>query len=130
MSTSKTPNRRADAWEWRRQRAWELHEQGWWQTDIAGALGVSNAAVCQWLKRRREGGVEALRTRPRPGPTPRPTAEQWAQIPALLAGGAEAYGFRGDGWTRSPIPVLIPPPFRQSPPPHPPPPPPPPPAST
>jgi len=107
MSTSKTPNRRADAWEWRRQRAWELHEQGWWQTDIAGALGVSNAAVCQWLKRRREGGVEALRTRPRPGPTPRHTAEQWAQIPALLAGGAEAYGFRGDVWTASRIAVVI-----------------------
>ncbi|MBF6592714.1 MAG: helix-turn-helix domain-containing protein [Ktedonobacterales bacterium] len=58
--------RRPDAWEWRRQRAWEVHEQGWWQKDIATALGVSRAAVCQWLKRRRAGGAEALRTQPRP----------------------------------------------------------------
>jgi transposase len=76
-----------------------LHEQGWWQKDIAAALGVSNAAVCQWLKRRREGGEEALHTRPRPGGPSKLTAEQWAQLPALLMRGAEAYGFRGDVWT-------------------------------
>lgn len=97
--TAAQERRRPDAWEWRRQRAWELHEHGWWQKDIAAALGVSCAAVCQWLKRRREGGAEALRTRPQPGPTPRLTAEQRAQLPALLARGAEAYGFRGDVWT-------------------------------
>jgi predicted transcriptional regulator len=59
MSTAK---RRPDAWEWRRQRAWELHQQGWWQKDIAAALGVSCVAVCEWIKRAREGGVQALRT--------------------------------------------------------------------
>jgi transposase len=106
-NTSSTLNRKRDAWEWRRQRAWELHEQGWWQKDIAAALGVSCAAVCQWLKRRREGGVAALRTRPQPGPTPRLTAEQRAEIPALLARGAEAYGFRGDVWTASRIAEVI-----------------------
>jgi transposase len=100
-------NRRPDAWEWRRQRAWELHEQGWWQKDIAAALGVSRAAVCQWLQRGQEGGVQALRTRPQPGPTPRLTAEQRAQIPVLLARGAEAYGFRGDVWTASRIADVI-----------------------
>src|SRR5260221_14057914 len=93
------PQRRPEAWEWRCQRAWELHQQGWWQKDIAAALGVSRAAVCQWLNRRREGGAEALRTRPLPGRAPRLTAEQRAQLPALLARGAEAYGFRGDVWT-------------------------------
>lgn len=57
MNTSKRP---ADAGEWRRQRTWQLHQQGWWQEDIAAALGVSRAAVCQWLRCAREGGgVEA-----------------------------------------------------------------------
>jgi transposase len=88
-----------DLGTWRRQRAWELHQAGWWGKDIAAALGVSRAAVSQWLKRGCEGGVEALQTRPRPGPTPRLSAEQRAQIPGLLARGAEAYGFRGDVWT-------------------------------
>jgi transposase len=104
MSTSK---RRADSWEWRRQRARDLHQQGWWQKDIATALGASRAAVCQWIKRAREGGVEALRTRPRPGGPAKLTAEQRAQIPAVLARGAEAHGFRGDVWTASRIAVVI-----------------------
>src|SRR5260370_22215279 len=103
MNTSQrrttAPQRRPDAWEWRRQRAWELHEQGWWQKDIAAALGVSRAAVCQWLKRRREGGAEALQTRPQPGRAPRLAVEQRAQLPGLFARGAEAYGFPGDVWT-------------------------------
>jgi transposase len=111
MSTSHRrttpPQRRLDAWEWRRQRAWELQQQGWWQKDIAAALGVSCAAVCQWLKRRREGGAAALRTRPQPGPTPRLTAEQRAQIPGLLTRGAEAYGFRGDVWTARRVAEVI-----------------------
>jgi transposase len=111
MSTSPrrttSPQRRPDAWEWRRQRAWELHQQGWWQKDIAAALGVSCAAVCLWLRRGREGGLQALRTRPQPGPTPRLTAEQRAQIPGLLARGAEAYGFRGAVWTASRIADVI-----------------------
>jgi transposase len=96
-----------DAWEWRRRRAWELHQQGWWQKDIAAALGVSRAAVCTWLRREREGGVEALRTRPRPGGPTKLTAEQRAQIPGLLAQGAEAYGFRGDVWTAARIAEVI-----------------------
>jgi transposase len=104
MSTSKGPT---DSWEWRRQRAWELSQQGWWQKDIAAALGVSCAAVCQWLKRARERGVAALRTQPRPGGPAKLTVEQRAQIPALLARGAEAYGFRGDVWTANRVAVVI-----------------------
>ncbi len=104
MSTSK---RLADSWEWQRQRAWELHHQGWWQKDIAAALGVSCAAVCQWIKRAHEKGVEALRTQPRPGGPAKLTVEQRAQIPALLARGAETYGFRGDVWTASRVAVVI-----------------------
>jgi transposase len=85
--------------EWRRQRAWELAQQGWWQKDIARALGVTEGAVSQWLKRGREGGVEALKAQPRPGVPSKLTAEQRAQVPALLARGAEAWGFRGEVWT-------------------------------
>ena len=63
------------------------------------ALGVSPGAVSQWIKRGLEGGVEALRARPRPGVPTKLTTEQRAQIPALLARGAPAYGFGGDVWT-------------------------------
>jgi transposase len=85
--------------EWQRRRAFTLWQHGWWQKDIARALGVSEGAVSGWIKRGREGGEEALKTRSRPGPTLRLIAEQRAQVPELLARGAEAWGYRGDVWT-------------------------------
>src|SRR5947209_10872932 len=98
---------KADWREERRKRAWKLKEQGWQQKDIAVALGVSEGAVSQWLKRGREGGVEALNAHPSKGMTPRLTAEQKAQIPGLLAKGAQAYGFRGEVWTASRVAQVI-----------------------
>lgn len=95
-----TKELRLDWREGRRRRAWELKQQGWKQQDIAAALGVTPGAVSQWLTRAREqGGPEALRRRPAPGRQPRLTAEQLTQLPALLAPGPEAYGFRGQVWT-------------------------------
>ena len=88
--------------DWRkgwRRRVCELNEQGWKQQDIATALGVTAGAVSQWLKRGRGQGVEELRRHPAPGPTPKLSAAQVAQLPALLESGAEAYGFRGQVWT-------------------------------
>jgi len=94
--------------EGRRFRAWELYQQGWKQSRIAEALGVTRGAISQWLKRAKEGGgIEALRRRIAPGPQPRLTAEQRAQIPSLLSKGAEAYGFRGDVWTTPRIAAVI-----------------------
>ncbi len=85
--------------EWRRLRAWELKQQGWRQRDIAAALGVTEGAVSQWMSRGRQGGIAGLRHRPPPGPSSRLTAEQLAELPILLARGAEAFGFRGQVWT-------------------------------
>ncbi len=98
---------KADWREERRKRAWKLKEQGWQHKDIATALGVSEGAVSQWLKRGREQGVEALNAHPPKGVTPRLTAEQKAQIPDLLAKGAEVYGFRGDVWTARRVAEVI-----------------------
>jgi transposase len=99
---------KADWREERRKRAWALKHEGWPQTEIARALDVSEGAVSQWLKRAREaGGVEALKRRPPPGMTPRLGVEQRAQLPALLARGAEAYGFRGDVWTARRVAQVI-----------------------
>jgi transposase len=93
--------------EWRRLRAWGLHQQGWRGKELAEALGVTEGAVSQWLKRAREQGVAALRHRMPPGPTPQLTVEQREQLPALLAYGAEAYGFLGDQWTTERVARVI-----------------------
>ncbi len=94
--------------EYRRQRAYDLKEQGWRQRAIAAALGVTEGAVSQWLKRARaEGGRDALRHRPPPGPTPRLTAEQRTRLREVLEQGAEAAGFEGNVWTSKRIVALI-----------------------
>jgi transposase len=94
--------------EGRRLRAWELKQQGWSQRQIAAALGVTEGAVSQWLQRARAGGgAAALRRRVAPGPTPKLTPAQCAQLPQLLARGAEAYGFVGEVWTTRRVATLI-----------------------
>lgn len=93
--------------EARRLRAFDLHQKGWTGSAIAEALGVSEGAVSHWLKAAREGGREALRSRPIPGRPPKLKAEELAQLPALLEQGAEAFGFRGAFWTRERVGVVI-----------------------
>ena len=104
MSVARTGQ---DLREWRRVRAWELHQEGWSGKGIAAALKVSAGAVSGWLKRARAGGVEALRRRPAPGPTPKLTAAQRGALPALLAKGAEAHGFIGEVWTTRRVAAVI-----------------------
>jgi transposase len=93
--------------EGRRLRAFELNREGWSQQRIADALGVSKGAVSQWMKRAREGGIEALKRQPAPGATPRLSEEQRARVPELLERGAEAHGFRGEAWTCERVAIVI-----------------------
>jgi transposase len=97
---TKTASSQAADWrEGRRLRAWELKQQGWNQREIANALGVTEGAVSQWMKRARQGGTEGLRKRTSPGAPSRLSEQQRRRLPELLARGAPAYGFRGEVWT-------------------------------
>src|SRR5918999_476961 len=91
----------------RRLQAWRLKQKGWSQRQIAEALGVSEGAVSQWMKRAHQAGPEALRRRPSPGAPRRLSADQLARLPDLLRRGPAAYGFRGDLWTRNRIAEVI-----------------------
>ena len=94
--------------EARRFRAFELKQDGWKQTDIAEALGVSEGAVSQWMKKAREGGKEALMTEPRPGRPPKLSEEERTErLPSLLEKGPEHFGFRGEVWTRKRVRKVI-----------------------
>src|SRR5258707_7982463 len=93
--------------EGRRLRAWELYEQGWQQNRIAQALGVTEGAVSQWITKGKAQGKEALRHQPSPGAPPKLRPEQLAQVPKLLARGAEAFGFRGQVWTAARVAQVI-----------------------
>jgi transposase len=104
MSQEKAP---ANWREARRMRAWELKQQGWKQNKIAEALGVSEGAVSQWLKRAQLGGKEALRQRKGQGVKSRLSEEQLQQLPEILAKGASAYGYSDDTWTQPRVAVVI-----------------------
>jgi transposase len=93
--------------EARRLQAWHLKQKGWSQRRMAEALGVSEGAVSQGMKRGREGGPQALHHRSPRGAPRRLSAEQLAQLPALWQRGPEAYGFRGQLWTRARIAAVI-----------------------
>jgi transposase len=88
-------------------QAWRLTQQGWPQCQIAKALGVSEGAVSQGMRRARDGGTGALRHRPPPGAPSRLTGEQLARLPALLQQSPAAYGFRGQLWTRGRIAAVL-----------------------
>jgi len=104
----KTLSSQATDWrEGRRLRAYELKQQGWKQSQIADALGASEGAVSQWMKRAREQGVEGLRHKPPPGATPRLSEDERAKLPELLAQGAQVHGFRGEVWTCERVAIVI-----------------------
>jgi transposase len=93
--------------EWRRLRALQLKEQGWTQRHIASALDVSEGAVSQWLTTAERDGPAALLAHPAPGRPPRLTPAQKRLIPEFLWHGPEAYGFRGEVWTRARVAHVI-----------------------
>ena len=51
--------------------------------------------------------MEALRRHPAPGPQTKLSAEQLAQLPEVLARGAEAFGYRGQVWTTKRVAEVI-----------------------
>ena len=101
------PPKPASWHEGRRLRALHLHQLGWTQAHIAAALGVTQAAVSQWLKRARLAGATAWRAHPAPGPTPLLDSAQLSHLLDLLQQGAAACGFLGEVWTRRRVAQLI-----------------------
>lgn len=93
--------------EYRRFLAWQMHEQGLTQAQIARTLAVSEGAVSHWFKAVREQGIDALKSHPAPGQTPLLSEAQKQQLAAMLERSAEAFGFRGNFWSRGRVKKLI-----------------------
>lgn len=85
----------------------QLKEQGWHQRTIAAALDVREETVSRWLARVRDDGVEALHAHPSSGSPAKLSPEQKRRILEFLWHGPEAYGFRGQVWTRVRIALVI-----------------------
>ena len=87
------PRRETSAMEARRRAALPRFERGESLSSIARQLGVSRQAVFVWAQRWRRRGETGLHRRPRPGRPVKLARARLAQLPRLLAPGAEAYGF-------------------------------------
>lgn len=99
--------RDAQAMEARRLSAIPLLRSGESLSSIARRLNVSRQAVFVWARQLRRRGQAGLRRRPRPGRPLKLGRAQLAQLPRLLAQGAEAHGFSTSLWTTQRVADLI-----------------------
>src|SRR5579871_4920430 len=95
----------ADELERRRRRAVELVEGGESPSTVARILGVHETSVHRW--RRLARSQDGLAAKPHPGPTPRLSDEQLAELEQLLLQGAQKHGWPNQLWTADRVKVVI-----------------------
>jgi transposase len=91
--------------ERRRRRAVALLDEGESPSLIARILGVHETSIHRWRRQVRHGpGLDA---KPHPGPKPRLSSEQWAEVEQRLLLGAKHHGWPNDLWTAARVATLI-----------------------
>jgi transposase len=68
-------------------------------------LGVHETSVHRWRRLAHQG--PGLAAKPHPGPQPRLSTEQWAEVQRLLLEGAKHHGWPNDLWTADRVAALI-----------------------
>lgn len=91
--------------ERRRRRAVALLDEGESPSAIARILGVHETSVHRWRRHARNG--PGLGAKPHPGPKPRLSALQWAEVEQLLLLGAQHHGWHNNLWTAARVAALI-----------------------
>jgi transposase len=76
-------------------------------SEVARLVGRSKAAVSQWKKKLQTGGLDALKSKPHPGPKPRLSEQQKLHLVRLLNRGARQAGYGDDLWTYPRVARLI-----------------------
>jgi len=92
--------------ERRRRRAVELMDQGESPTVIARILGVHRPSLYRWRQADRSR-PDGLAAKPHPGPTPRLSDTQLAELERLLLQGATAHGWANELWTAPRVAEVI-----------------------
>ncbi len=88
-------------------RAMTLLDHGRSQAQVARQLGVTPAAVSQWVKARRQGGDDALLARPHHGPKPRLNHRQLQRLEKMLLRGPCKHGYPTELWTLQRVAEVI-----------------------
>jgi transposase len=92
-------NGSATALETRRLLAGTLLLEGSDVGEVVEIVGASLSSVKRWRQAVEKGGLEALKSKPHPGPTPRLDAKQKRQLITILLAGPLKAGYANDLWT-------------------------------
>lgn len=103
----RTAEKEKDLDRWRRGRAVLGYIEGRRVVEMAAELGVDRSSINRWLQWYESMGVEGLVTGKPPGPAPRLTSDQWAQLICLIEEGPTAAGYTSGVWTGPMIGDLI-----------------------
>lgn len=101
------PKGTAKELEARRKVAARMFELGKSLREVAEACGVSLTAVKLWKRAWKEGGIEALASKPHPGRQPLVSPEDLKRLEKHLLAGAQRAGFSSDWWTCPRVAILI-----------------------
>ena len=90
-----------------RFRAMELREKGWMVKEIAESFGLHPDAVSRWFVNFRRKGKLALKSTKAPGPKPKLSQKQLADLVNCLKSDALNFGFETPLWTCNELRLLI-----------------------
>ena len=107
MATQKARQRDFAALEARRRQAIQWIREGHRKAEVARRLRVTWQAVWTWWRAYRRAGARGLARRKHPGPAPKLSPRQLAQLPDMLGKGAAAQGFSTEVWTTQRVADLI-----------------------
>jgi transposase len=93
--------------ETRRRLAGRLLLEGRTIGDVMKIVVASESSVKRWKRAVKEGGMEALKAKPHPGPTPRLNAAQKRKLVELLLAGPIKAGYQNELWTCARVAEVI-----------------------
>ena len=100
--------------ETRRRLAGQLLLEGREIGEVAEIVGASISSVKRWKRAMKQGGMDALKSKPHPGPKPRLDAKQKRRLLEILRAGPRRAGYKTDLWTCGRVAATIAKTFRVS----------------
>jgi transposase len=92
---------------WRRAKSVLSYLEGQRVIALSQALEVTRGSINRWLQWYQSLGADGLRDGVRPGPTPRLSEAQKAELATIIEAGPQAAGFTSGMWTGPMIGDLI-----------------------
>lgn len=101
------PEGSAKELEQRRRQAVALLEQGLTGSQVARAVGTSQASVTRWRQAYERQGDKALAAKPHPGRRPKLTVRQRERLGRMLLQGPAKHGYGTELWTLARVAEVI-----------------------